>query len=60
MIGLSVVAESIVIAGGLISGYGISAAVLAAVFLCGVPEAMADTGPLRKYGLTTRHVMTAG
>ncbi|MEV7648283.1 hypothetical protein [Arthrobacter sp. NPDC089319] len=59
VIGLSVVAESIVIAGGLVSGYGLSAAVLAAVFLCGVPEAMADTGPLRKYGLTSRHVMSA-
>ncbi len=59
VIGLSVVAESIVIAGGLISAYGISAAVLAAVFLCGVPEAMADTGPLRRSGLTSRHVMTA-
>ncbi|MET1153620.1 hypothetical protein [Arthrobacter sp.] len=59
VIGLSVVAESIVISGGLVSGYGLSAAVLAAVFLCGVPEAMADTGPLRKAGLTRRHVMSA-
>ncbi|MGW6172223.1 ZIP family metal transporter [Arthrobacter sp. NPDC055138] len=59
VIALSVVAESIVIAGGLVSAYGISIAMLAAVFLCGVPEAMADTGPLRKAGLTTRHVMTS-
>jgi zinc transporter, ZIP family len=59
VIGLSVVAEAVVITGALLSGYGISAAVLAAVFLCGVPEAMADTGPLRKSGMTTRHVMSA-
>jgi len=59
VIGLSVVAEGVVITGALLSGYGISAAVLAAVFLCGVPEAMADTGPLRKSGMTTRHVMSA-
>jgi ZIP family zinc transporter len=59
VIGLSVVAEAIVVAGGLVSGYGISAALLAAVFLCGVPEAIADTGPLRKHGLTARHVMSA-
>lgn len=59
VIALSVVAEAIVVAGGLVSGYGISAALLAAVFLCGVPEAMADTGPLLKHGLTARHVMSA-
>jgi zinc transporter, ZIP family len=59
VIGLSVVAESIVITGALLAGYGITAAMLAAVFLCGVPEAMADTGPLRKAGLTARHVMSA-
>lgn len=59
VIGLSVVAEGVVITGALLSGSGISAAVLAAVFLCGVPEAMADTGPLRESGMTTRHVLFA-
>ncbi|MCG2623872.1 hypothetical protein LVY72_18415 [Arthrobacter sp. I2-34] len=57
VIGLSAVAESIVITGALLVGYGITAAMLAAVFLCGVPEAMADTGPLRQSGLSTRRVM---
>lgn len=57
VIGLSAVAESIVITGALLTGYGITAAMLAAVFLCGVPEAMADTGPLRQSGLSTRRVM---
>jgi len=59
VIGLSVVAEAVVITGALVTGYGITAAMLAAVFLCGVPEAMADTGPLRRHGLTARHVMSA-
>lgn len=53
------VTESVVITGALLSGSGISAAMLAAVFLCGVPETMADTGPLRKSGMATRRVMSA-
>jgi zinc transporter, ZIP family len=57
VVGLSVIAEAIIITGGLIGDYGISAAVLAAVFLCGVPEAMADTGPLRAAGMSKGRVL---
>lgn len=57
LVGLSVAAEAIIITGSLIGGHGISAAVLVAVFLCGFPEAMAHTGPLRKAGLSRTRVL---
>lgn len=57
VVALSVVAESVVLTGGLIGDYGISGAVLAAIFLCGVPEAMGDTGPLRAAGISKAGVL---
>jgi zinc transporter, ZIP family len=57
ILGLSVAAEAIIITGSLIGDHGISVAVLVAVFLCGFPEAMAHTGPLREAGLSRARVL---
>lgn len=57
IVGLSVIAEAIIITGGLLGSAGLSAAVLAAVFLCGFPESMADTGPLRSAGHTRAQII---
>ena len=42
--------EAIIIVGSLLAGHGISIAVITAVFVCGVPEAIAVTGRLRTIG----------
>lgn len=44
---VSAAAEAVVIVGSLIGGHGVSVAVVTAVFLCGVPEAIAATPGLR-------------
>jgi ZIP family zinc transporter len=44
---LDVTCEAIVIVGSLLLGHGVGAAVIAGVFLCGMPEAMAWTRKLR-------------
>jgi ZIP family zinc transporter len=49
--------ESIVIGISLIGGGGVSAAVLSAVFISNLPEAMASSRGMREEGIGTRHVM---
>jgi ZIP family zinc transporter len=54
---VTVVPEAVIIVGGLLAGHHISAAVIAAIFLCGVPEAFVTTGRLLELGLTRRRVI---
>ena len=49
--------ESIVIGISLIGGGGVSAAVLSAVFISNLPEAIASSRGMREEGVGTRHVM---
>ncbi|KAA1424728.1 hypothetical protein FE697_002070 [Mumia zhuanghuii] len=52
---LSVASEVVIIVGAL--GHGLSLAVIVAVFLCGVPEAIVGTVTLRAEGASRRRVM---
>lgn len=52
-----VVPEAIVIVGSLLAGHHIGAAMIIAVFLCGVPEAFGATGNLTRAGLGPPAVM---
>lgn len=56
---VTVVPEAVVIVGSLLGGHHISAAMIASVFLCGVPEAFRVTGHLRHRGLTSREIVGA-
>jgi ZIP family zinc transporter len=56
-IAVTVVPEGIVIVGSLLSGHHIGPAVIAAVFLCGVPEAFEATGRLVQAGLSPRRIV---
>jgi ZIP family zinc transporter len=56
-IAVTVVPEAIVIVGSLLSGHHIGPAVIAAVFLCGVPEAFEATGRLVQAGLPPRRIV---
>lgn len=53
---LSVASEVVIIVGAL-HGHGLSVAVILAVFLCGVPEAVVGTAILRGDGVPRRRVM---
>ncbi|MFD1824151.1 hypothetical protein [Mumia zhuanghuii] len=53
---LAVAAEAVIIVGAL-HGHGITAAVVVAVFLCGVPEAVVGTALLVDGGASGAHVM---
>jgi ZIP family zinc transporter len=55
--GLDVASEAIVIVGSLLLGHGLSAAAITAVFLCGVPEAIAWTGKLRERGIPDGRIL---
>jgi zinc transporter, ZIP family len=50
--------ESAVIGISLIGGGGVSAAVLAAVFISNLPESLASSRGMREQGIATRHVLT--
>ena len=54
---MSVVPEAIIIVGGLLAGHGIEVAVVVAVFICGVPEALARTTALLKRHIPASHIM---
>ena len=54
---VTVVPEAIVIVGSLLGGHHVSVAMIASVFLCGVPEAFRVTGHLRHRGLTSWQVV---
>lgn len=54
---VTVVAESVVIVGTLLGGHDIKLAVVASVFVCGVPEAMRATGRLSGRGLPPVRVL---
>jgi ZIP family zinc transporter len=54
-----VVPEAIVVVGGLVSHHHISAAVITAVFLCGIPESIFATTRLAELGVRPRTVMTS-
>ncbi|GAB3246336.1 ZIP family metal transporter [Arthrobacter pigmenti] len=58
IVALSVTAESVILTGSLHGGHGASAAVIAAIFLCGFPEALGHTGALRTAGMTKPYVLT--
>ena len=52
-----VVPEAVIIVGSLLAGHGISTAMITAVFVCGVPEAIAATGRLRKSGTSPAEIL---
>jgi ZIP family zinc transporter len=52
--------ESVVIGLGLLAGEGVSFAVLAAVFLSNMPEAVAASSGLAKAGWAQRHIVASG
>jgi ZIP family zinc transporter len=52
-----VIPEAIIIVGSLLSGHHISAAVIGAVFLCGVPEAVVATGRLERVGWSNTSIV---
>jgi zinc transporter, ZIP family len=54
---VTVVPEAVIIVGSLLSGHHIGAATIAAVFLCGVPDAFAVTAHLTAAGLAPRTVL---
>lgn len=54
---VTVVPEAVIIVGSLLSGHHIGAAVISAVFLCGIPEAFVATGRLTAVGLSARLVV---
>ena len=53
----TVVPEAIIIVGSLLAGHGINVAVVTAVFLCGVPEAVAGTHRLKAAGISAQRIM---
>lgn len=54
---VTVVPEAVIIVGGLLAGHHVSAAVIGAIFMCGVPEAFVATERLTDLGLSARRVM---
>jgi ZIP family zinc transporter len=54
---INVVPEAVIIVGSLLSGHHIGAAVIIAIFLCGVPEAFLATGRLTAFGLSSRAII---
>ncbi len=54
---VNVIPEAVVIVGSLLSGHHIGAAVIVAVFLCGVPEAFLATERLAAVGLSSRSIV---
>jgi zinc transporter, ZIP family len=54
---ISAVPESVIIVGGLLVGHGIDVAIIAAVALCSLPEAVAATERLQKAGAPVRHIV---
>ena len=54
---MSVAPEAIIIVGGLLAGHGIGIAIVAAVFICGAPEALARTIALLKRQIPASHIM---
>jgi zinc transporter, ZIP family len=56
-IAVVVIPEAVIIVGSLLAGHGVGIAVITAVFLCGVPEAIAVTGRLRTGGMEPARVM---
>ena len=52
-----VVPEAIILVGSLLAGHGLKLAVITAVFLCSMPEAMFATHRLRRRGVDGRAVM---
>ena len=54
---ISVVPEAVIVVGALLLGHGVDIAVIAAVALCGFPEAVAATERLQKQGMSPSRIV---